>query len=444
MEIWPNFPVPPAPDPCAPTPTPSPSTQPQTWTATAYDSAGVPLASVVTNDMTVTASTPDGILQMRHRDRVSKWEQYRGSMRLVADDSGLATINVLPFESYIRGVVPGEMPGGWSLEAVKAQAVAARSYAWARRKPTQMWDLSPVNTQVYGGYLIEHPGADAAIAATANTVMTFNGNVISAVFHTTSGGHTENSEFTFTNSNGNPGNIVGYLRGKPDVDANGRPYDLASPSYDWHTGQFTMSQLNDIYRANIQTDVGDIYSINYERGVSGRVYRVTLVGSTGTKVVLGRALQEHLQRRQAARIGPQERAVLPGARGSLGMADRRTRIEGEFRFEHPIEVRFVDTDAFGHVNNAVYLSYFEAARAGYYAEVTGTPFGTGARRPSARSSSPRRTSRTARRRSSVRRCSSAAASPGPAARRSGSSTACVPRNPSWRRHASSRTATRCR
>jgi acyl-CoA thioester hydrolase len=56
-------------------------------------------------------------------------------------------------------------------------------------------------------------------------------------------------------------------------------------------------------------------------------------------------------------------------------------MEGDFRFEHPIEVRFVDTDAFGHINNAVYLSYFEAARAGYYAEVMGTPFGTGARAP---------------------------------------------------------------
>jgi acyl-CoA thioester hydrolase len=51
---------------------------------------------------------------------------------------------------------------------------------------------------------------------------------------------------------------------------------------------------------------------------------------------------------------------------------------GDFLFEHPIEVRFVDTDAFGHINNAVYLSYFEAARAGYYAKVNGVPFGTGA------------------------------------------------------------------
>ena len=60
------------------------------------------------------------------------------------------------------------------------------------------------------------------------------------------------------------------------------------------------------------------------------------------------------------------------------MSARRGQLEGEFRYEHPIEVRFVDTDAFGHINNAVYLSYFEAARAGYYAAVAGTPFGTGA------------------------------------------------------------------
>jgi acyl-CoA thioester hydrolase len=51
--------------------------------------------------------------------------------------------------------------------------------------------------------------------------------------------------------------------------------------------------------------------------------------------------------------------------------------QGEFRCRHPIEIRFVDTDALGHVNNAVYFSYFEAARAGYHALVTGSPFGSG-------------------------------------------------------------------
>jgi acyl-CoA thioester hydrolase len=60
------------------------------------------------------------------------------------------------------------------------------------------------------------------------------------------------------------------------------------------------------------------------------------------------------------------------------VARRTEPIAGDFAYEHPIEVRFVDTDAFGHVNNATYLSYWEAARAGYYAKVTGAPFMTGA------------------------------------------------------------------
>jgi acyl-CoA thioester hydrolase len=56
---------------------------------------------------------------------------------------------------------------------------------------------------------------------------------------------------------------------------------------------------------------------------------------------------------------------------------RNRPIEGDFRYRHPVEVRYGDTDALGHVNNATYLSYFEAARAGYYALVAGRPFGTG-------------------------------------------------------------------
>lgn len=59
------------------------------------------------------------------------------------------------------------------------------------------------------------------------------------------------------------------------------------------------------------------------------------------------------------------------------MGGQQTPLAGEFRFEQPVDVRFVDTDAFGHVNNAVYLSYFEAARAGYYARVMGVPFNSG-------------------------------------------------------------------
>lgn len=59
------------------------------------------------------------------------------------------------------------------------------------------------------------------------------------------------------------------------------------------------------------------------------------------------------------------------------MSGRLRPVEGLFRYRHPIEVRFGDTDAMGHVNNATYLAYFEAARAGYYLQLTGAPFGTG-------------------------------------------------------------------
>ena len=56
---------------------------------------------------------------------------------------------------------------------------------------------------------------------------------------------------------------------------------------------------------------------------------------------------------------------------------RSRPIKGDFRYRHPIEIRYVDTDALGHVNNAIYFSYFEAARAGYYEQISGHPFGTG-------------------------------------------------------------------
>jgi acyl-CoA thioester hydrolase len=72
-------------------------------------------------------------------------------------------------------------------------------------------------------------------------------------------------------------------------------------------------------------------------------------------------------------MSPQAAVTLATVTGAL----RAQPLAGEFRYRHPIEVRFVDTDALGHVNNATYFSYFEAARAGYHALVTGAAFGSG-------------------------------------------------------------------
>jgi len=259
-----------------------------TWTATAYDATGVVLATTDTKDLTVTATDPEGVLRMAHRDEQTKYTTYRGSMRMVVLATGLQTINILPVEQYLRGVVPAESPATWPIEAVKAQAVAARTYGWQRIRTSFNWDVLPDSAnQNYGGWQHEHDRSDAAILATANQVLTYQGQVISAVYHSASGGYTENSEYSFTNSSGDPGNIVPYLRGKPDVNELGVPYDINAGSYDWQSGQFTMTQLSAIFGRNSQTDVGDIISIDYLRGVSGRVYQVVLTGSEGTKTVSG-------------------------------------------------------------------------------------------------------------------------------------------------------------
>jgi stage II sporulation protein D len=154
------------------------------------------------------------------------------------------------------------------------------------------WDLVPTAAnQVYLGYQHEQSSSDLAVSQTTNQVLTYNGQVISAVFHSDAGGATENSEYAFTNARGDPGSKVPYLRGKPDVDPNGVPYDINTPNYDWHTGQFTMPQLSAIMATNSNTDVGMITNITFTRGVSGRAYQIVLVGTEGTKTMSGGRFQ---------------------------------------------------------------------------------------------------------------------------------------------------------
>lgn len=269
-----------------PTPSPTPDTR---WVATAFDSVGNVLATARTNDLFVEAVDADGVLEMRFRDELPKYKLYRGRMRLLVTSTGLQAINILPMESYLRGVVPAEVPATWPLEAVKTQAVAARTYAWSRLKGTaREWDVVPTAAnQVYGGYQHEHPNSDRAVLGTQNIVLTYNGKVISALYHAAAGGHTENSEYAFVNDKGDPGTKVAYLRGKPDVDADGVPYDINAGTYDWHSGNFTMTQLSQIMSNNNLTNVGTIYNMTFHRGVSGRVYKVVLEGSAGTKEVSG-------------------------------------------------------------------------------------------------------------------------------------------------------------
>ena len=119
----------------------------------------------------------------------------------------LTAVNVLPFESYLKGVVPSEMPSSWSFEALKAQAIAARSYGY-HELGTNVADEDPnilieqsgaqiddtVTYQAYLGLKNSAASTNKAIEETSGKVMTYNGQVIKAYFHADSGGYTENAE----------------------------------------------------------------------------------------------------------------------------------------------------------------------------------------------------------------------------------------------------------
>jgi stage II sporulation protein D len=138
---------------------------------------------------------------------------YRGRIEVFANTRGLLTVvNVIGLEDYVRGVVANELsPGGYpAIEALKAQAIAARTYALRNRGQfaSQGFDLLPTTrSQVYRGLLSEHPLSTRAVDETRGMIATYNGEPINALYTSTCGGRTEDSENIFNQA-------VPYLRGR--------------------------------------------------------------------------------------------------------------------------------------------------------------------------------------------------------------------------------------
>jgi len=141
-------------------------------------------------------------------------KEYRGRLEVFADARGtLTVVNVVGLEAYLRGVVPKELgPAEWpQLEALKAQAVAARTYTVSNlgRFRSQGFDLTPdTRSQVYGGRSVEHLLTDRAISETRGRVATYKGRAINAYYTSTCGGRTEDGENIFA------GEAGPYLRGR--------------------------------------------------------------------------------------------------------------------------------------------------------------------------------------------------------------------------------------
>jgi stage II sporulation protein D len=221
----------------------------------------------------------------------STYDLFRGSVRVLLSGARADLVNELPLEAYLRGVVPSEMPSAWPLAARTAQTIAARSYAaYHLRSAASTFDVyADTRSQVYRGVRAEAGAADKVIADTPGQVLRSGTAIANALFHSTGGGATEHNENAFVSATGaKAAPPVSYLRGSSDRDAIGAAYDAGAPYATWKTKTYTLAQLSAILAADPRTNVGSLAAIDLRnRGVSGRLISVTLVGSTGWTTVSG-------------------------------------------------------------------------------------------------------------------------------------------------------------
>jgi stage II sporulation protein D len=206
---------------------------------------------------------------------------YDGALRLVAQGDRLLVVNVLDLERYLRGVVPAEMQGSWPLEALKAQAVAARTYTLERLTPERPYDIcATTDCQVYRGRALEHPAANEAIRATDGLVLTYGGVLARTYYHSDAGGHTASAFEVW-------GESLPYLPGVPDVP-NSSPHGSWSARIDVGLASVLLE------RAGV--GIGTLQRlVVLETSGSGRVVAAELIGSGGRVRLDGSRLRTQLR-----------------------------------------------------------------------------------------------------------------------------------------------------
>ncbi|MDQ7849433.1 MAG: SpoIID/LytB domain-containing protein [Armatimonadota bacterium] len=197
--------------------------------------------------------------------------RYRGVIELRRTPQGLTAINELFVEEYLYGVLKMEVDPRWPVEALKAQAVAARTLALYSlgRFAAEGYDLrATTDSQVYAGMNAEDPRTTAAVEATRGVIMTYGGRPVFAAFHADSGGTTESSEFVW-------GQPYPYLRGVAD------PYGQDAPYREW-LSRIDLPTL-EARLANAGRPLAGISAVTVTAtSPSGRALTVRLRGAGGT------------------------------------------------------------------------------------------------------------------------------------------------------------------
>ena len=203
-------------------------------------------------------------------------QAFRGRLQLSRQGDLLQAVNHVSLESYLAGVVGSEMPASWPLDALRAQAVAARTYALAQRRPAAPYDLkATVASQVYRGVAAETASTRAAVASTRGQVLMHGGSLINAVFHSSSGGSTENSGEMWTRQ-------LPYLVSVPD-------FDQSAPVHRWEKS-FDPLQLRQAFRETDGLQAIEVLATSS----TGRIRRARVLGPAGSLELSGAELRQRL------------------------------------------------------------------------------------------------------------------------------------------------------
>ena len=239
-------------------------------------------------------------------------DAYRGTLLVHRRGGTLTVVNRLPLDRYLRGVVPWEMPDDWHPEALRAQAVVARSYALATLKPGTLFDLyADTRSQVYGGIRAEAVTTNRAIGSTAGKVLFWNGRVATTFYHSTSGGRTVSIAEAWPKATPVP-----YLVSVPD------PYDAISKHHRW--GPFKLTPADVARKLGVRA----VRDLLVDRGPSGRVTDVRLKAGDGVRQIESQVFRRALDLRstwfnvRVLNLDP------PLARA---LADRPVRLQGFVR-----------------------------------------------------------------------------------------------------------------
>lgn len=196
-------------------------------------------------------------------------KQYRGCLRFAVNGTVMTVVNVVDLEEYLYGVIPAEMPASYGEEALKAQTLAARTYAMTKlnaHKSSGYELCDTINCQVYKGYSGENSKTNAIVDETEGEIICYNGTPIEAVFSASTGGYTENSENVWNS-------VVPYLRAVPEVGEYG--------NNTW-TKTLTLSQLDSLLSAKGE-NIGSAQDIVITKiSTGGRVQEMKIVGTSGS------------------------------------------------------------------------------------------------------------------------------------------------------------------